>query len=244
MARRFDDVSDDSYLRNASAVVPFTYPISVSVWFYADDTDADTYTLFSLGDSGSDNRLSIELDNSTRKPRAVHDDGTRSFAQTSALYTRNAWNNVVGLWRSNSHRQITLNGTSVASNFVTRTTFSIDQTAIGAHWGATASDFFTGRIAEVTVWDIEHSSTSIAAGIGRGISGTFFAIGDIKAHWHLYGDASPEPDKYGNFDMTLINSPTAEASPLLASPFSPYTALKTQSLIGLTSPLPPYRPFR
>jgi len=224
MARLFDDSSSERLgLGNALFT---TEPVTVSAWCFPDDaTPPDEFCIFNVTNStgGGTKFWTLRLDDSSgnilRPQWNVKREGTLSITNATALATVNAWNHVAAVERSSTDRSVWLNGGNRGNDTTdvgTSTTF--DLTNIGAtELSENLSDFFSGSIAEVAVWDIDLDEAEIFV-LAAGFSPLFVRPGNLI----LYMPLVRAIDDYVGNNVFTATGTTVSAHPPMIYPSTPY----------------------
>lgn len=161
---------DGSRYMDFGAGLATATPLSMALWDYP--TAANT-TPLDIGASGSANNHFRLASSSASGIQAtsVNNAGSAAVAQTGAgaIQSLNAWSHIVGTFASSTSRAAYLNGgnkgTSALSN--TPTAGSINLTRVGGRTNATS--LFTGRIAEVAVWNVAIADADVASLYASGV---------------------------------------------------------------------------
>lgn len=159
MAYEFDGLND--YLIADGGVIgsqESIYPMSISCWFYA-TANAIAQGLVSV--TSTSNARNIHLALHTDDTVAARSrSGSDSPAYTSTTFTKNTWNNAIGVWNgtvsaTNTSRSAYLNGGGKQTNSTSVTTMGLQNAHlnIGSRLALTTRlNYFTGYIAEVAFW--------------------------------------------------------------------------------------------
>lgn len=216
MARSFASVSTQ-YLEAAAAVVT-ALPLTMACWFNPTTGDDFLGGLFNSGSSG--NMFGMNMQGTTLE--AQHWSSTdAAFATTTATFTTNAWHHGVVVFSAVNARSVLLNGANkVSDTTVVAAPTGLNRTSIGRRGssipGAVSMD---GRIAEFAIWDVALTDAEVAILAAR-YSPLFVRPGNLVAYWPLIGRTSPEIDRVGRFELTLVNGPTAGDHPAIIYPWS------------------------
>ena len=216
MARLFDDGSLES-LSIAQAVASGT-PMSMAAWVRSDEGAADQYVI-QIADSGSaDNYFGINLDTNAGAPtrvRAVINDGTFDFAETTANWSTNTWHHVTAVFANATSRAAYLDGGNKGTDASSRSPAGLDTTIIGYSADSTPVDPFSGRIAEVGVWNVALTDADVAQ-LAAGYSPLFVRPESLVAYYSLIRDE--DQDRVGGYDLTPNNTPSIAAHPAVYYP--------------------------
>jgi hypothetical protein len=221
MSRLFDDASSQTL---ASATAPLTAaPLTMVCWFNSDDIDSHQ-VLMSLSDTASDNNyfvLTIRGASAGDFVQAVVDgsgdaDGT---ATTSSGYSANTWHHAAAVFASTTSQAAYIDGGSKGSNTSSAATpLSVDAFGIGFFNRLSPVQYMSGKIAEAAIWNVALNDAEIAA-LAKGYSPLLIRPQSLVAYWPLFGNDSPEPDRWKNrYDLTLTNAPTKADHPRIYYP--------------------------
>lgn len=204
MARLFDDATTE-YLEVASSAVS-GYPLTLAGWFYSDDAAAEQ-VIVSVADSATSANYHVLVahgglggDPVTARSRAAN--GT---AQSSTGYSINTWHHACGVFTAADDRAAFIDGGSKGTDATSSADTGFDAMSIGRVGDSSPSDYFSGRIAEVGIWDVALSDAEVAV-LGAGYSPLFVRPQNLVAYWSLIRDE--DQDRVGGFDMTAFNTPT------------------------------------
>lgn len=164
MAYNFSAGSSE-FFRATSVPVTET-PLTVACWFNISSVAASR-PLVCIEDSTGNNgwRLLGQTDRTLRF--ATRSGGNTSAADAAATFFTNEWSHACGVTSSATSRKIYLDGNFYGSNTTSRTpAASVTRTTIGSNM---TSDFMTGQIAEVGIWNIDLTDQEVSA-LGQGVS--------------------------------------------------------------------------
>jgi hypothetical protein len=243
MSRLFDDASSE-YLE-VSAAPSFTDQLFFDAWIYPDAFPAD-HTVVSIGRGDLSDRY-VQL--------IVRSNGAIRFRIRSALevqagtssttLTVNTWNHAAGyaLWSGGTndagprHAWLNGGGKGTSTALMNSTGFGPDTTTIGATLRSSRTEYFSGRIANVTIRNGLPSDVdvlSLAAG-----AHPFTVRPDlIVGYWPVWGRNSPELDLRASNNMTVNGTVVAEHPPKVygpAMPFAPLPASAAPPVVGYPS---------
>jgi len=205
MARLFDDASSE-YLNNSSAVVS-AYPFTVSCWIYPDASDDQVvFSIVSKTEAGRFHLVGLNTSDNAEVRTRNGGASTLGIATSGNTVTLDAWNHILGRFISATDRRVILNGDTEATNATNSTPSSLTDTAIGRFDGISPGNYFSGRIAEVCIWDVDISNSVEQAAL-LGVQPARIQSNNIVSYWPIWGDDDPEPDLFGSTDMTVNNSP-------------------------------------
>lgn len=206
MARLFDDASNE-FGTSGNAVVS-AYPCSFAAWYNTNSTTVNQ-SLLSVGDTAGDNDY-VELFLRKAGVRALRlivvTGGTNSTATASTQFSANTWEHAGAVLSSSTSRTVYHNGGGAVTD-TTSLGFSggVDTTSVGRTAQATPTDYMSGDIAEVGVWDAALTAGEIAA-LAAGACPLNVRPQSLVAYWPLWGTSSPEIDIVGGFHLTLTGT--------------------------------------
>lgn len=217
MAYLFDDASSQYLTGNFTMGVG--RPITISAWVYVDALTADM-TAVSIGDTSSAQNFWQLLirSNGTGRFRAASSSGVQA-ATTTATASLNTWHSLIGVEVSNNNRYVWLDGSSGQNTNLVNVAPSPTDTRIGARADdGTNPDYFSGRVAEVAVWNGLLTPDAVQS-LAAGADPTQIQPGILVEYWPLIRSAR---GIYGN-TLTPTNSPTiAVHSPKIFYSFGEY----------------------
>ena len=211
---RLGNANNANYLSLASSLVQGPghasgAPLTVSVWFYCDSIAASR-TMIGFGSTGTTSEFySLDVTSGgVIRTRSATAGGT-SNAQTTATITLNTWMHAAGRWNATNSRDAFLSGGNKVNNTGNRTPGTWNRTEIGRRGTNTNNDPFSGRLAEIGVWNAALSDDEIAA-LALGYSPFLFKPENLVMYVPLLGYLSPEPDLVSGNTFT-INGTVAQA---------------------------------
>ncbi len=234
MARLFDDGSNQ-FLRIRDTGGSFDTPISMACWFYSDNitihqTLIGAYYYDGVTSGYEHHRLLIRGAEGGDPVAA----GTQTVAAgytdaiTSTGYSANTWHHAAGVWASPTSRAAYIDGGSKGTDATSKTPAGTpDSLIIGLIEGSNGSgqsQYMSGRIAEVAIWDVALTDAEVAI-LALGYSPLLIRPQSLVAYWPLIGRTSPEIDIVGGYDMALNNGPTTVAHPRVLYPSRPHILL-------------------
>lgn len=239
MARLFASASSQS-MERLTGIAPGE-PLTVSAW--VKETTQVTGVIFWLGDKDVANeRFQLYLGAGTGNKLAAfsQDAGASGESVTTVATTAGVWQHCAGVWASNTSRTAYLNGVAATANTTNVSPSNMDAVSLGYNKGA-ASAYLNATIAEVGVWNIALVLEELVA-LSKGVSPLLIRPTSLVAYWPLYGNDSPEPDRWRNaYALTLNNTPTKADHPRIYMPagwvptqYRPYAALAAQASIVFT----------
>ena len=208
MARLFDDASSE-YLQIEQAVVSGA-PFAVSVWARRDaNVECIPFSLMDKDIGVVGFVIQFLISGDSNQVRAFANDGGYGIATTSTGTTDNVWQHICALFVSSTDRRVLLNAGGKGTNATSRTPANMDRTAIGYWAAASPTNYFSGDIAEVAIWDLSDWTgatnaikadlfETIIPALSSGFSPLMFPLG-LKAYWPLIRGLN---DKVGGYNIT------------------------------------------
>ena len=222
MARLFDNALSQ-YLERDSAVVA-TQPLTMAAWFNSDDATI-TQAILSVVDKDDASKMHfLEIAGAVagdpvRMASIVA--GSPSYAASTTGYTANTWFHAAGVVSASNARAAYINGGSKGTDATEEDPLLVlDRTSIGRLGDSTPSQYFSGSIAEVAVWDIALTDNEIIV-LSKGFSPLFVRPQNLVAYWPLIGNYSPETDIVGANNLTLTGTVVKANHPRIIYPSSP-----------------------
>lgn len=214
MARLFDNASSQ-YLSVSGSCGLTSGPFSFAAWFYPDEYAASV--IMSLEGHPLYNQNSLYQTSANPFKVGVYylgEGGTGRDVQTPNTGTTNAWHHAVGCF-STASRDVYLDGGTAGQDSTSdapNPDFGTPTTDIGRRNDGDPL-YFSGRIAEVGIWNVVLDATDITNLYTNKYCPLLVKPGNLVAYWKLAGTASPEPDDKNDYDLTLYNSPTQADHP-------------------------------
>lgn len=160
MARTFNGTNQ--FLSTANAIVAST-TFTVGCWFNVANLTAN-HTLFSIGDTGSDDQYYRLYAAGADASDFLKADGRATnlrTASSSIAYSASTWQH--GAFTINGNTiTVYLNGANSGTNTMTGTPASLDSAAIGELIRATPTQFCNGSVAMLGVWSEVLATASLA----------------------------------------------------------------------------------
>jgi len=199
----FNDANGD-YLSAASLIA--SPPISVSAWFYTDDSSINQ-RVFALYGTGS-HMHECRLDGGARTLSAISQSLSAVSATTGNLWTANTWHH--GLWTfETARRTATLDGGTTATNTDSRSP-NVTSSGVGG-----PNQLLSGRVAELAVWNAYILGApewqTIKQGLAKGFSPPAVYPANLIA-WFRFINGQLQ-DVIGRFIFTGNGSPFAAPHP-------------------------------
>jgi hypothetical protein len=145
-------------------------PVTIAAWVYP--TAANTVSVAAIDQSTGSNRFGISLLSNTfsfggvNYFRGAAAQSQSILALTQEQYTVDQWNHIAGSFDYNSGagRSVWMNGINARNNAATENTSGKNRILIGARTASgTIGAYFSGRIAEVGIWNVELAAEEIAS---------------------------------------------------------------------------------
>lgn len=219
MGRLYDDFALDRLEVDASPIT--AAPFTISAWFRTDDV-AIFETVVSLADKDVSNRYwTIELegpDPDSRVAFVFRDAGGEQKVLTTTDYLVNTWHHAFAVEVSSTNHRILLDGAGLGISVVDTTPTGIDRISIGRKGDSTPSSYFSGRIAEVAMWNVALSDAQ-ALELAGGVPVLRMRPDALVEYWPCFGVGAPEPDYIGSNNLTVTGAVQADHAPV-ALPFA------------------------
>ena len=139
-------------------------PLTMACWFRSNSTL--TGAMMSLSTNGGTARYSLvsagTIGGDPIQAGVTNSAGTGANAVTTAGYTTGVWTHAAGVYTSTTDRAAFINGGNKGTD-TTAITAGADRTLIGARISTTVGAFFSGRIAEVGIWNVALSDGEVAS---------------------------------------------------------------------------------
>lgn len=209
MARSFNGTSD--YLEYAGGAIT-ALPITLAIWANKDDTTALDVAI-SISDKDATNRIGIAF-TAAAKVRIVgiNTAGSNGNADTTASYSASTWHHAAAVFSSATSRTIYLDGGNAVTdtNSIDVSPANFDSTTIGSFIISTGrSQYFGGKLAEAGIWSVALTAAEIAS-LAKGMSPLQIRPESLVAYYPLIGNASPEVDLRGRYEMTVTGAVKAD----------------------------------
>lgn len=215
MARLFDDASTE-YLGNVGAVV-LAEPMTLAGWFYSDLDGGQT--IVSVGDSAGTHYFGLQLRGQDGgDPVVAKSFGSANVhASSTSGYSVNTWHHGVAVFAANDDRAAFIDGGNKGTESTASTVSTPDASSIGVSADSTPYGYFSGRIAEVGVWDAALTDVEVAI-LAAGYSPLFVRPQNLVAYWPLIRDE--DQDRVGGYHLTAYNTPSIATHPPVIYPAS------------------------
>ncbi len=234
MARNFDDTTNQEYLEVDEAVVT-TFPLTMSAWFKPVSSAGDQQFCNVTDSSAGNAWYKIQDGLTSRTVRMVARNTTVRSAQTTNLWTDDAWNHVVGREIATDSRDCILNGDTAnkGTDVNAVTAPAVDRTSIGRSGDSSPGYSDDIDIAEVGMWNVALSDDECAA-LADGYSPACIRPGALVLYQPLIrainGGVGPI--------MTFVGDVVIKNHPRIIYPSMPYTHMAIPAVGGaVTAPL-------
>ena len=227
MASLFDNGNTEWIKDDATGILG--YPLSMSAQIYPDESTDNTIIAI-VDTAGADDWLAVLFMNDTENIQSYSKRGTSQRSQTSTATSINTWSVATGVWASTASRISYLNGGGKNEEATTLVPVGIDRLAVGALADSTVALYFSGRIAEIGVWNVALSDAD-AAILGKFYSPLFVKPQNLVHYWRLINGNLV--DVIGG--VTLVTGGNAPD----VAPHSPVIVPAGQQLWHPTSGAPP-----
>lgn len=222
MSRAF---TGTEYLEHDAAVLT-AVPITLGAFFTINSLVGADQTLIGLGASGLTTqhfRLQLSATSNPTYPNApVAVSRTTSSAvaiPTLGPTATGTWYSAMAVFASSTSRTAYFNGANDGSNTTSNIPSGINKLRIGS---SMTDKFHNGLIAQAAVWNVALDATQ-AALYASGVPAPLIAPENLVAYWGRLGDASPEVDLIGAYDLTVSNAASNASNPtMLGSTVSPW----------------------
>lgn len=209
-ARVFNGTSQGGTIPSA-----LDYPFTISFWAYPLATNNNFCPVAIQSNATAGGRLLVGIVGSSGFSGAWRvDAGGSTDAQTGALAQPNVWQHVAVTAASPSNRTIWVNGTAYGPNTVSNATRLVPQSInIGQRWLSGFGQYWTGRLAEVAIWNSVLANDVIAA-LAAGKRPDNAAPTAPILYLPMFGTTATENSLAGTIGaVTLSNTPTIDTHP-------------------------------
>lgn len=183
-------------------------PVTVVGW-YKSDSDTAVQAVASIADKDSDVHYRVLglLGSVGGDPIAANerDASNNEWAASTVGYTANTWEHGLAEFGSATSRKVLIDGGNGDEETTSITPAGLDKTAIGVICRSTLAWFFSGKLAEVAIWDMVLSSQQ-KTDLANGAAASSIESGNLLAYWPLYDDADDESGNSKN--LTAVGSPS------------------------------------
>jgi len=216
MAREFVAANLDRLELDSAPVT--AYPFTFACWVRPDRNTAQE-TLIYIGDKDVDNfhswqlRINGDVAGDPFRFRTVAGGGSNS-ASTTTGFSIDTWHHACGVATSGTLRAVFIDGGSKGTITTSATPAGSDRISVGREGDSIPANYFDGRIAEVTIWNVALSDAEVAALASR-VSQIRVRPQSIVFYAPLFGVGSPEPDyTSGVRHLTVTGAVLANHAPV------------------------------
>ncbi len=222
MARLYNGTNMRSFTNGTPVTAA---PLTLAIWCYPTSLSGLRCMLDINQESGAGlENFSIGIDGNTDTAWCEAGDGAETYVNSTTTLALNTWFHVAGVYASATSRTVYLNGGGSATSTVDRTPDGVSQINVGVYGrgndGTGNFNFFAGRLAWASIWDVALSETEVIA-LAGGVLPLTIRPTNLVYCAPLFGDDSPEPDWNPTggtrYALNLINSPTQANGPPVES---------------------------
>lgn len=208
MARTFVPASSQ-YLETTAGGVTAALPITIAVWFKTAQASANI-TLASLyNNANKQYNVALELLSGAVLASSYYAGGYTA-ATSAGSYSTGAWQHACGVFASATSRTAYVNGGGSGSDTTNRAVTGLDTFQLGAYMFSSRQMYFDGDLAECGIWDVALTADEIAS-LGKGFAPALIRPASLLAYYPVFGNASPEPDRWKNrYDLTVTGATKAD----------------------------------
>lgn len=214
MARLFDDASSQFLEINVAPVTGT--PLTMAAWFRPDNANLFQIIVSIVDkDTADDQFRLVTAGNAVGDPVqfAVRTSSGTFTAVTTTGYSLNTWHHAVGVAASATDRRVFIDGGSKGVSTSSKIPSGLNRISIGRLGDSTPSNHFSGRIAEVVIWNVALTDVEVAV-LAGGVSPLRVRPGNLKGYWPIFG-ASPETDFSGQGNnLTVTGATIADHAPV------------------------------
>ena len=217
MARLFDDASSE-YLYDSDTALVTAPPFSVSLWMYSDDAAKDQALFFTKANAQSRYFGLFAVGSAAGDPIycTAREEGINEHAITTSGFSANTWHHIMGVWASATDRRVFIDGGSKGTNTTDVVPSGVNETWIGQLGIVAVELYFSGRLAELGVWNAAFSDAEVAL-LAKGFSPLFFRPEALLCYMPMIRDE--DQDRFGRLVVTAFNTPSiAEHPPKIIYP--------------------------
>jgi hypothetical protein len=183
-------------------------------WYKTDSLTADQ-TIYSQASSSADTEyFALAAAGAQAGDYVTHtvrdtESGQNQYINSSIAYSTGTWQHGAAVRTSSTSKQAYLNGGNSGTGGAVETLVTGDRSAVGCLYRQSITWYFSGKLAEVAIWDIALTTSEIAE-LAAGATPTTIQSGNLQGYWPLLSDAT---DSSGNGkDLTAVGSPTYSSS--------------------------------
>lgn len=233
MSRLFDNASTQ-YAEWANADFGGA-PLTIAAWAYHDE--ATTQCAVALANNTvTGDYFELQITSAHRVLANTVASGSGASAQTGTG-TINTWIHGCAVFSAANSRAAYANGGDKGTNTTSRTPSGMNTWAIGRVPASTPLRYFSGRLAEIGVWNVALTDAEVAA-LGAGVCPLLIRPASLYLYVPMFGQASPEPSLVHNTGIGstkpsfTITGATAAEHPRVIYPRAPQIRTKVPSAGG------------
>lgn len=208
MARTFVRASSQ-HCSIASALVT-VHPLTLAAWIRPSTSNTTQDILTITDGAGAANGWLLRQTSSATIQALSDAGGTFDSSTTTGTVTNGTWSHAAAVFASATSRKAYLDGTVATENTTNISPGSLSDTRVGAAFGP--QNFYDGDIAEAAIWNVALDAAEIAA-LAKGISPFLIRPASLIAYWPLFGNNSPEIDRWKNKSDLTVTGATKGAHP-------------------------------
>lgn len=224
MARNFL-VASAQGLTDATTPPVTTLPFSLAAWFKT--AGGSGYrSIITLSEGSTEFNFAL-LDVATGGQVSAYHQGNSGVvgnALTAGTVTDAVWTHGGAVFTSESSRTAYINGVGTTETTTVAAFSALNYIAFGLiQYNGAPTNYFNGDIAEGACWNVALTAAEMES-MADGVSPLLIRPQSLMAYWPLYGNDSPELDRYkGTTGLTLVNTPAKAAHPRIIRPFVSFT---------------------
>lgn len=216
MARRFNGTTSSI---SVDSIAGLSFPCALSCWFRTTDDSSDQ-AILAVGDElGIGYFALVAAASVAGNPLRAISRGTIGLEQasTAAGFLVGQWHHALGVWTSNSRRQVWIDGSSGNGDEDTSLQLlpTLTKTALGLVPLLTPISRFVGDLAEAAIWQlsdwpgstdderVDNFVADMKGPLARGRRPLERVLG-LLAYWPLYGMDNPELDRWGTEALDML----------------------------------------
>lgn len=191
-------------------------PFTVSLWARCTDSGSSIFRrAFGLGDKDVTNQQwSINFRNfGGRSVQFTVQTASGEVTSQTGAWSPNQWHHAAGVEASSTSHTAYLDGVAATTNTTSRAPSGADRISIGkpAESSPASSEYFTGDIAEVGIWDVDLTAAEILS-LSKGVTPPNIRPGNLVFYAPLVRDDSAGRDLVGGLSLTYTGT-SASAHP-------------------------------
>jgi len=205
------------YLERTASIPTLTFPFAVAAWVYPTSLTGDE-VIVSFGDTvgnAESQQLLLVAGVPTARSRSASVNGDATATESLVAST---WHHVLAIFISATEREVYIDGRveTRGTNATSLTPAGLDAYAVGRLIQLTPGSLFTGRVAEISVWNLSTTfAPSEFLSLAQGTSALQLRTSELIIHDKFLGQA-PTIDMIGGFSLTATGAPTVADHPPIA----------------------------